>query len=108
MRKALFVLVGALLLATGATVASVAAAPKHRAHAAQADSIGFSHAVVVDQQRPGNEPDVKVDGAGSIYTSIPFGFSTTQSFVWASRDSGNSYQLTPGTIGPGKPTTCAG
>jgi hypothetical protein len=109
MRKALFVLVGALLsLASGATVASLAATPKRRAHTAQADPIGFSHAVVVDQQRPGFEPDVKIDGAGSIYTSVPFGFSTTQSFVWGSRDSGNSYQLTPGTIGPGKPTTCVG
>src|SRR6202043_1516075 len=43
-------------------------------------SIQFSHAVVVDEQRPGFEPDVKVDGNGTIYTSVPFGFSTTQSF----------------------------
>jgi hypothetical protein len=28
--------------------------------------------------------------------------------VWSSRDRGNSYQLTPGNIGPGKPTTCVG
>lgn len=70
--------------------------------------IRFSHAVVVDEQRPGFEPDVKVDGKGVIYSSVPFGFSTTQSFVWSSRDHGNSYQLTPGNIGPGKPTTCAG
>ncbi|MGH9059880.1 MAG: hypothetical protein ACRDZY_10250, partial [Acidimicrobiales bacterium] len=54
------------------------------------------------------EPDVKVDGQGNVYTSVPFGFSTTQSFVWSSRDQGNSYQLTPGNIGPGKPSTCAG
>ena len=72
------------------------------------DTIGFSHAVVVDQQRPGFEPDVKVDGKGTIYTSVPFGFSTTQSFVWGSRDAGNSYQLTPGNLGPGKPSTCVG
>ncbi len=74
------------------------------AHAA----VGFSHAVVVDQQRPGFEPDVKVDGTGAVYTSVPFGFSTTQSFVWSSRDNGNSYQFVPGNIGGGKPTTCIG
>ena len=38
----------------------------------------------------------------------PFGFSTTQSFVWATQDQGNSYQFVPGIIGPGKPATCAG
>lgn len=68
----------------------------------------FSHMVVVDMQRPGFEPDVKVAPTGAIYTSVPFGFSTTQSFVWSSIDAGNSYQLTPGNIGPGKPATCAG
>lgn len=63
--------------------------------------------VVVDEQRPGFEPDAKVDTHGVIYTSVPFGFSTTQSFVWSSRDFGNSYQLTPGNLA-GKPTTCVG
>jgi hypothetical protein len=63
---------------------------------------------VVDEQRPGFEPDVKVDSGGVIYSSVPFGFSTTQSFVWASHDHGNSYQFVPGIIGPGKPSTCVG
>src|SRR5207248_846577 len=76
--------------------------------APEAGAVGFSHAVVVDQQRPGFEPDVKVDGKGVVYSSVPFGFSTTQSFVWSSRDGGNSYQFVPGNIGPGKPTTCVG
>src|ERR1035437_3755320 len=106
-RRVIGVLLGALILAvTGATMSSLAASPRAAKQATTA--IGFSHAVVVDQQRPGFEPDVKIDSGGSIYTSVPFGFSTTQSFVWASRDSGNSYQLTPGTIGPGKPATCVG
>jgi hypothetical protein len=99
-------LVALLTAATAATVSSLAAAPKARPHAAA--PIGFSHAVIVDQQRPGFEPDVKVDGNGTVYSSVPFGFSTTQSFVWSSRDHGNSYQLTPGNIGPGKPSTCVG
>jgi hypothetical protein len=86
--------VGAIAVMTGAANAQAA--------------VRFSHAVVVDQQRPGFEPDVKVDGSGNVYTSVPFGFSTTQSFVWTSRDGGNSYQFVPGNIGPGKPTTCIG
>ncbi|HEY1590480.1 MAG TPA: hypothetical protein VGF81_01710 [Solirubrobacteraceae bacterium] len=98
-------LVAVLAVAVGA----VAGSADSKTAAKQADaSIGFSHAVIVDQQRPGFEPDVKVDGKGTIYSSVPFGFSTTQSFVWASRDHSNSYQLTPGNIGPGKPTTCVG
>src|SRR5581483_8033315 len=89
---------GAASLAPSAGVA--ASSPKPGLH--------FSHAVVVDEQRPGFEPDVKSDGKGVIYSSVPFGFSTTQSFVWSSRDHGNSYQFVPGVIGPGKPATCAG
>jgi hypothetical protein len=69
---------------------------------------GFSHAVIVDEQRPGFEPDVKYAPDGTIFTSLPFGFSTTQSFVWSSRDHGNSYQFVPGNVGVGKPSTCAG
>jgi hypothetical protein len=94
---------------TGTSAARTPANAPHERLAASATSpIAFSHAVVVDQQRPGFEPDVKVARSGGIYTSVPFGFSTTQSFVWASRDHGNSYQLTPGIIGPGKPSTCVG
>jgi hypothetical protein len=103
------VVVGLTLFAIGATLAILAISTQAAARGSQADSsIGFSHAVVVDQQRPGFEPDVKVDGKGTIYSSIPFGFSTTQSFIWGSHDAGNSYQLTPGNVGPGKPTTCVG
>ncbi len=100
-------------IAGGAVSSRSAAAVPHMAALAPLSSpatasIRFSHAVIVDEQRPGFEPDVKVDGRGVIYSSMPFGFSTTQSFVWASHDSGNSYQFVPGTIGPGKPATCAG
>jgi hypothetical protein len=108
MRRAGCALLGALLvLASGVTAASPAASTRSP-RAVAAAPIGFSHAVVVDQQRPGFEPDVKVDGSGLTYTSVPFGFSTTESFVWASRDSGNSYQFVPGTIVAGKPATCVG
>lgn len=100
-----------LLTALGLVLAALASPRQSSARLAPRQSsapLGFSHAVVVDEQRPGFEPDVKVGGNGVIYSSIPFGFSTTQSFVWASHDAGNSYQLTPGNIGPGKPATCAG
>ncbi len=107
-RRLWAVLVGALLLLVGGSSAASSAPATRVARPAAAAPISFSHAVVVDHQRPGFEPDVKVDGNGAIYTSVPFGFSTTQSFVWSSRDRGNSYQFVPGNVGPGKPTTCAG
>src|SRR5436190_2991165 len=76
--------------------------------AAAATDLAFSHMVPVDAQRPGFEPDEQIDSQDRIYTSSPFGFSTTESFLWGSLDHGKSYQLTPGNIGPGKPTTCVG
>src|SRR5580693_3986210 len=100
----------AALLATGlaaALVIPVASAGATRSRA-PGTGLAFSHAVVVDEQRPGFEPDVKVGSNGVIFTSMPFGFSTTQSFVWSSHDHGNSYQFVPGTVGPGKPSTCVG
>ncbi len=100
------ILLVALIVAATATVSSLAASPRAKRHAVA--PTGFSHAVVVDQQRPGFEPDVKSDANGNVYSSVPFGFSTTQSFIWSSRDHANSYQLTPGNIGVGKPTTCVG
>jgi hypothetical protein len=99
------IVAGLLAASAGAAAPPVA---RHLVGHAAAVPATFSHAVIVDEQRPGFEPDVKVDSAGTIYSSVPFGFSTTQSFVWSSRDHGNTYQLTPGNIGPGKPTTCAG
>ena len=108
MRKAIWASVGALVLAgTGIAVTS-SAARTPQVRAAADSGMSFSHAVVVDQQRPGFEPDVKIDSKGTIFSSVPFGFSTTQSFVWSSQDAGNTYQLTPGNLGPGKPSTCIG
>src|SRR5579859_82149 len=83
-------IVAALLILLAGTAVASSSSARRTTHAASAGPIAFSHAVVVDQQRPGFEPDVKVDGNGQIYSSIPFGFSTTQSFVWSSRDGGNS------------------
>ncbi len=88
--------------------AAVGASPTP-ARAFAAPALGFSRQVVVDQQRPGNEPDIKIAPDGSLYGSVPFGFSSTESFIWGSHDHANSFQLTPGHLPPvGKPATCVG
>jgi hypothetical protein len=71
----------------------------------------FGSPTVVDNYRPGFEPDVAVDtsphGGGVTYTSTPFGFSTTQSIVYRSDDNRRSFHLVEGNIF-GKPATCVG
>jgi hypothetical protein len=100
------------ILGTGLIIAGLAGTSisgTATAHAAAAPAMSFSRMVVVDQQRPGFEPDLKMAPDGTFYSSVPFGFSTTSSFVWASHDHSNSYQLTPGSAqGTGKPLTCFG
>ena len=104
------------LLAAGALAAiptaSLTAAPAPATTApavtAAAGGLTFSHAVPLDPQRAGNEPDIMVNPNGHLFSSSPFGFSTTQSFLWASKDQGRTFQLTPGNIGATKPATCVG
>src|SRR6478736_2475635 len=110
-RIAVGIAVATVATATAATVVALqvadAAPPPHHTRATTSP-LRFSHMVIVDEQRPGNEPDVKVNPSGQIFSSEPFGFSTTSSFLWRSGDHGRSYQLVPGNIGTGKPSTCAG
>jgi hypothetical protein len=96
-----------LVAAVSVTLAAQATATADGTHA-RPGPIRFSHAVIVDEQKPGFEPDVKVDGKGVIYTSVPNGFSTTISYLWFSHDHGNSYLPIPGTVALGKPATCVG
>ena len=89
-------------------MAMLAVAPSP-AHAA---SPGFATPTMADAFRPGFEPDVAIDtsptaGRGQIYTSMPFGFSTTQSFIYRSNDGGQSFHLTEGNA-LGKQATCIG
>jgi hypothetical protein len=72
-------------------------------------AITFDTPTVVDNYRPGFEPDVVIDprSGGPTYTSMPFGFSTTQSFIYRSDDNRKSFHLTEGNVF-GKPLTCAG
>ena len=95
----------AVALAVGLASQGTATAARAMARLAP---IRFSHAVIVDEQRPGFEPDVKVDSRGVTYSSVPNGFSTTISYVWFSRDRGSSYLTIPGTVAGGKPATCIG
>ncbi len=71
----------------------------------------FGSPTVVDNYRPGFEPDIAVDrspgGQRRLYTSTPFGFSTTQSFIERSDDTADSFHLVEGNVA-GKPGTCAG
>ncbi|MDQ3879228.1 MAG: hypothetical protein M3290_12895, partial [Actinomycetota bacterium] len=84
---------------------TVHAARRHRA------SVGFSTPTVVDNFRPGFEPDLGVDvspkGGDKTYVSFPFGFSTTQSLIYRSDDHRKSFHMIEGNV-DGKPGTCAG
>jgi hypothetical protein len=89
-----------------------AAAPATAVPASAATAPGFGTPTVVSNFHPGFEPDVAVDtsptaGNGQIYTSTPFGFSTTQSFIFRSNDGGRSFHLAEGNF-LGKPATCIG
>src|SRR3954454_16561123 len=86
-------------LVLAAALAAVAADP--------ALGVDFATPTVVSNFHPGFEPDAAIDGAGQIYSSTPFGFSTTQSFIFRSNDGGQSFHLAEGNF-LGKPATCIG
>ena len=89
------------------------------AHAATAVS-AFGPTTVLEDQRVGGEPDVKVCGPTATwsyancgqdnpYGSFPYGFSTTASFISRSEDQGQTFKLTPSnTAEIGKPNACPG
>ena len=87
------------LVASGAASTASAAVPS------------FATPTVASFFQTGFEPDLAVDRspktAGQLYTSTPFGFSTTQSFIFRSNDGGDSFHMVEGNV-LGKPTTCAG
>jgi hypothetical protein len=76
------------------------------ASASAKPKLTFSHEVVVDEQRAGFEPDIAIDNAGRLYSTIPNGSSEAHSFIWQSLDHGKSFQMIPGQLGLGKPATC--
>jgi len=94
------------LAASGAQAASTTATTS--AAPSGGGGVLFSHGAVVDMQRSGFEPGIQIDSQDRLYTSVPYGFSDTQSFLWSSENHGNSYQLIPASVGTGKPQTCVG
>ncbi len=72
-RRPVLPIIGTGLVLAGLATTSHPATP---VKAATGPAVTFSHQVVVDHQRPGFEPDLKVAPDGSLYGSVPFGFST--------------------------------
>ena len=101
-------------LVAGAATTAIAlsygalAAPSGASHAPHAT---FGTPTVVDLFHPGYEPDLAISQAGkykgSIYSSVPNGFSTTISYLWRSDDHGRSFHFTEGNA-LGKQATCVG
>ena len=78
--RAPLVAAGMLALGSLATVVTGSAA---------AVPIAFTHEVTVDPNRMNGEPDVAIaDNGREMYTSGPWGFSTTVSMAWKSEDAG--------------------
>lgn len=97
-------------LLAAAAVAAVAGSPPTSAQAPRFDATGplvFSHEVPVDEQRPGFEPDIHVGPGDRLYTTMPAGSLLTRSYIYYSRDHGNSYHFVPDAVAD-KPGTCAG
>ena len=98
-------------LAALSALLAVTGGPIARAANPSAGPVRFSTPTVVDNYRPGFEPDVAVaplpNGRDLTYTSTPFGFSTTQSFIYRSDDGRKSFHLVEGNL-LGKPLTCIG
>src|SRR5579872_3724169 len=105
---------------TGALLALPWGAGQQIPMAVHAQSVaGFGPSTVVDPQRTGGEPDIKVCGVSATwsygtcgqnnpYVSAPWGFSTSSSFVWRSEDGGHTFKLTPSNDTTGKPDACPG
>jgi hypothetical protein len=72
-------------------IASLAVAPLTTAKAVSSPAvpISFTHEVTVDPQRLAGEPNLAIAQDGKqMYSSDPWGFSTTVSFTWKSEDGG--------------------
>jgi hypothetical protein len=70
--------------------------------------IKFGGGNVVDVQRLGAEPELKIDSQGNIYVTAPIGVQYAQSFLWKSEDGGVSYDLLRGAPFLQRPNPGAG
>ena len=58
----------------------------------------FTHEITVDPNRANGEPDLAIsDNGREMYTSGPWGFSTTVSMAWKSNDGGVQWDLLHGS-----------
>jgi hypothetical protein len=115
-----------IVLAILASLALISAAfpaagprPASAATGATSGPIAFGPTTVVDDQRVAGEPGIKVCGPNGSwsygncglnnpYTTAPWGFSTTSSFIWRSEDQAHTFKLVPSNSGTGKPDACPG
>jgi hypothetical protein len=89
----------AAVLLAGAAIGQPAGPASTTGGGAAEAGLGFGLHTVVAHFRPGFEPDTQVDRhTGQTYSSEPFGFSATQSFVWRSDDDRRSFHLTEGDV----------
>jgi hypothetical protein len=94
------------LAASGGALSSATAAPAQLAD--PGPTLGFTHAVTVDPQRLAGEPDIAIaDNARELYTSAPWGFSTTTSFAWKTEDGGAQWDLLRGCAAGDQHLTCS-
>jgi hypothetical protein len=79
---------------------SAIVSPSFAASKTAATSIAFSIPVQADPQRFATEPSLLVDPQGQVWTSGPWGFSTGQSFLWRSQNTGDTYDLEKLDVSP--------
>lgn len=85
LRRPLLAGIAALSLGALALALPASAQTGPRSVARRSGPPVFSHGAVVDMQRSGFEPGIQIDSKDRLYTSVPYGFSDTQSFLWSRR-----------------------
>lgn len=63
------------------------------ASAGGAGGARFAYPNVVDSQRLGAEPEIKIDSKNNVYVTAPIGIQYATSFLWKSEDQGTSFDL---------------
>ncbi|MDQ3876949.1 MAG: glycoside hydrolase [Actinomycetota bacterium] len=86
--------VAATMASTVPSQAGLGIAHSHHARvAASKGAIKFAYPSVVDVQRLGAEPELKIDSKNNVYVTAPIGVQYATSFLWKSEDHGLSYDL---------------
>ncbi len=76
---------------------SALAVPQSSGAGGSTNGITFTHEVTVDPNRANGEPDLAINNTGKqMYTSGPWGFTTTVSMAWKTEDAGVQWDLLHG------------